>query len=97
MMNQYRYRETLENSLLPSKDIMFESEQDWIYQQDLKHARCIFYCKGVRPFISITYQRGSGMDVRATMAMNVVHDGWKVLVRGMPPEAVHPTSEADQM
>jgi hypothetical protein len=33
-INQHRYRETLENSLIPSRDLMYGPEQAWIFQQD---------------------------------------------------------------
>ena len=33
-MNQYRYKDTLENSLLPSVDLLYGQEQAWIFQQD---------------------------------------------------------------
>lgn len=33
-MNQYRYKDTLENSLLPSAELFYDKEQPWIFQQD---------------------------------------------------------------
>ena len=33
-INQHSYKETLENALLPSKEIMYSPEQAWIFQQD---------------------------------------------------------------
>jgi hypothetical protein len=32
--DQHRYIDTLENCLMPTKDIFFGEEPDWIYQQD---------------------------------------------------------------
>lgn len=33
-INQHSYKETLENALLPSKDLMYSPESAWIFQQD---------------------------------------------------------------
>lgn len=33
-MNQYLYQDTLENCLIPSVDLLYESYQRWIFQQD---------------------------------------------------------------
>ena len=33
-MNQYRYKDPLENSLLPSVGLFYNQDQAWIFQQD---------------------------------------------------------------
>ena len=33
-INQYTYKDTLENALLPSIELMHSTEQAWIFQQD---------------------------------------------------------------
>ena len=33
-MNQYNYIETLENALIPTRDIFFSGDDQWVFQQD---------------------------------------------------------------